>query len=395
MRIPVRSYLSAGVSALTVGAIIAAPVTSLRTRPDTPHPVVRSQQIRLAVSASPFIPRHVAPPAMSVHALAEATRSLESAKSGVATPSGPAKHAPFPVALIASGRSAAVAMKPSQASAPRPGVDNTRPASARSTAIATVDLPGIADVIAHAAQLAIDVAFAEPAMIVGATAFNIDDLLIDVASLNPETINSAFENFIDSETAVLKITLDDVDGDLQSLRESVAAALGVGSDLGDDAAAPAVQKAATGSPADTSASTSDGLPMRKHQSEFGHRGRWKAGTVAGQPSPDVPTKSADDGNTAGQDNDTATTAPKDTQPGDSPHLTTPATNPPGVNNATVPQPIRPTATKSGSASSTKISGTKSGSDHMRTRSGHTGGRPNTAKTGNPGSGTNHRHKHSN
>jgi hypothetical protein len=376
--IPVRSYLMAGMSALAVGTIIATPMTSLRNGPDTPHPAVRSQQIQLAASVSPFTTRHVASPAMSLHALAEVTRKFESAKPAAAPPSGPAKHAPSPVARVASGPSAAVAMTPS-------------PASTRSTAVATVDLPGIADVIARAAQLAIDITVAEPAMIVGATAFNIDDLLIDVASLDPETINSAFENFIDSETAVVKITLDDVDGDLQSLRESVAAALGVGSDLGDGAAVPAVKKAATDSPANTPASSSVVPSKPKHQSDPGHRGRWKAGTVLGKPSPqDVSTKSADDGNTAGQD-DTAATARTDTQPGGSTHLTTPARKAPGTNNTIAPQAVRPTATKPGSTSSTKTSGGKSDPDHARTRSGHAGGRANAAKSAKPGPGTNHRH----
>jgi hypothetical protein len=228
-------------------------------------------------------------------------------------------------------------------------------------------------------------------MIVGATAFNIDDLLIDVASLDPETINSAFENFIDSETALGKITLDDVDGDLQSLRESVAAALGVGSDLGDDAAVPAVKKAATDSPANTPASSSVVPSKPTHQSDPGHRGRWKAGTVLGKPSPqDVSTKSADDGNTAGQD-DTAATARPDTQPGGSTHLTTPARKAPGTNNTIAPQAVRPTNTKPGSASSTKTSGGESDPDHARTRSGHAGGRANAANSAKPGSGTNHRH----
>ncbi|MGY4653441.1 hypothetical protein [Mycobacterium sp. URHB0021] len=385
MHIPVRSCLIAGMLALPVGTIMATPMASLRTRPDTAHSPVHIQQIQLAVSAPPVTTRHVAHTAMPVHALAEVTRKFESAKSAAATPSGPAKHAPSPVARIAAGRSATAAMTPSQAS--RPDSDNARP-SARSTAVATVELPGIADVVAHAAQLAIDIMIAEPAMIVGATAFNIDELLIDAASLNPDTIDTALENFIDSETAVVKITLDDVDGDLQSLRESVGALLGVGSDLRENAVA-AVKKAASDTPASTSTSNSVGLPRSKHRSDPGHRGRWKPRSVAGEPAPVVPTKSADDGNTAGQDDDTAATAPTGTQRGSSSHPNTPATKASGTNNATVAQVNRPTVTKPGSTSSTKTTFRKSHPDHVGTRAG----RANPPKSGSPGTGTENRHKH--
>src|SRR4051812_47059782 len=80
MHIPVRSCLIAGMLALPVGTIMATPMTSLRTRPDTAHSPVHIQQIQLAVSAPPVTTRHVAHTAMPVHALAEVTRKFESAK---------------------------------------------------------------------------------------------------------------------------------------------------------------------------------------------------------------------------------------------------------------------------------------------------------------------------
>jgi len=211
---------------------------------------------------------------------------------------------------------------------------------------------------------------------------------IDAASLNPDTIDTALENFIDSETAVLKITLDDVDGDLQSLRESVGALLGVGSDLSENGVA-AVKKAATDTPANTSTSNSVGLPRSTHQSDPGHRGRWKPHSVAGELAPVVPPKSADDGNTAGQDDDTAATASTGTQRSSSSHPNPPATTASGTNNAAVAQSNRPTVTKPGSTSSTNTSGRKLHPDHMGTRAG----RANAPKSGSPGTGTENRHKH--
>jgi hypothetical protein len=309
MREPVRAYLMAGLSTVAVGAIIAAPMSPLSPHIASPQPQVRTNDVQLAALSTPLTPGKFADQSAAVHVLAEVSRGLESIKAANAA-SGRAHP------LLASATPARAQVQTGVVTAqdplptPTPATDNHRSSTApRRAAVNAIDPPAITNVLAQATQLALDVSIGEPARLVEGTVFSLDAFIIDVGTLDPDTISSAFQDFIDSESEVINSVHADLSFDVNGLQDAVGHLFGV-DDRATVPSAKTTTPSTTAGAAESGTAESDGAAgaaptkPRGHVVDTGSKGH----IVAGKGAQDESTSSAQDPNTAGTKGGTATTA---------------------------------------------------------------------------------------
>src|SRR5690349_21130275 len=128
MHVSTRSYLTAGLSVVAAGAIIATPVSRPAPQQEPSNPLVRNQQVQLAAMASPITIRNPADASQAVHVVAQVARAFQNAKAAnVASPAGATSAAPS----VARPKVAAAAATPSQGGGAQTGAVTTQdPATA-------------------------------------------------------------------------------------------------------------------------------------------------------------------------------------------------------------------------------------------------------------------------
>lgn len=303
MRESVRAYLTAGFSTVAVGAIIAAPMNQMSLRVTSTQPQVRINDVQLAAATTPLTPRRIADQPAAVHVLAEVSRGLESTKAANSA-SDPVMSSAAPArAQLKTG--AVRAQDPVTTPAPATG-DHQSSTAPRRAAVNAIDPPGIANVLAQAAQLALDAVIAEPAFFVGQTVFSVDTFLVDVATLDPDTVSAAFQNFVDDESDSIKDDFNDLTADAQGLQDAIGHLFGVGDNVTamklTKTTTPAAKAGAVKSGAAESAATHDAAPKKQR----GH-------VVAGKGAQHEATGSAQDASPAGvKDGAIKTGKPADT-----------------------------------------------------------------------------------
>jgi|SoiMethySBSTD1v2_1073268.scaffolds.fasta_scaffold607358_1 hypothetical protein len=291
MQISSRSCLTAGLSFVAAGAVIATPMSAPAPQQEPSHPLVRNQQVQLAALAAPLTAHSPANIPRAVHVLAQVSRALQSAKTANATSATPASPS---VARMKVAQPAAATAIPSQANAAQTGVVTTpdpetadapgatagQSLTPRSAAVNAFDPAGVANVLASAAQLAIDSFIAVPAGVIEATAFNVDTFLLDAATLNP----NAFTDFLTQESDTIQqlgqVAAGIIGDDVQQLQDSIG-------DLSGVTAAKMVTK-----PGATATSPVSGAVDKTTAKEQQGLDAGSRGVVTGKHSQDVSAKPA-------------------------------------------------------------------------------------------------------
>jgi hypothetical protein len=368
-----RAYLTAGFSTVALGAIIAAPMNPLSPRAASPQPQVRTNGVQLAAATTPLTPDRFADRPGAVHVLAEISRGLESIKAANSS-SGRANALLSSAAPARAELRMGVVTAVDPATAPAPATDNRRSSTApRNAAVNAIDAPGIANVLAHTAELALDAVIAEPALLVGDTVFNVDRFLIDVATLDPDTVSQAIPNFIARESDSIHVAVDGLRFDARALQDAIGHLFGVDDDVtaaklakttAPSAKAGAAESGAAESGTAESGATQDAAPKKQR------------GHVAGKGAQHKATGSAQDASPAGvNDRAVKTGKPADTTSdavSDSKHTTAEPTATSSKKNTS--------DTKPGGASEPKR--TKE-ADNPTKKTAHTGGQStgNASKSG--------------
>ena len=193
---------------------------------------MRDQQVQLAALTAPITSITSANNPQAVHVLAEVSRAFQSAKIANATSAVGATAASPSVARTKAAQPAAAAAIPSQAKAAQTGAVTTQdPETAdtpdatggqsltpRSAAVNALDPSGVANVLASAAQLALDIYVRCPPhhRIHGV---QLRDFLGDVAALNPYAISHfGLLNEGDSFQRFGDVAADIISGDVNQLQ---------------------------------------------------------------------------------------------------------------------------------------------------------------------------------
>ena len=241
MQVSTRSYLTAGLSFLAAGALIATPMSPPAPKQEPSRPVVRDQQVKLAALTAPITVHNVANNPAAVHVLAEVSRAFQSAKIANATSAVGATAASPSVARTKAAQPAAAAAIPSQAKVAQTGAVTTQdPETAdtpdatggqsltpRSAAVNALDTAGVANILASAAQLALDSYVTVPARVIEFTAYNVSTFLGDVAALNPHAISHFLLNEGDSFQRFGDVAADIISGDVNQLQNAINGVFGV------------------------------------------------------------------------------------------------------------------------------------------------------------------------
>ena len=238
--------------------------------------------------------------------------------------------------------------------------------------------------LAQTAQLALDAVIAEPAFLVGDTVFNVDTFLVDVATLDPDTVSAAFQNFIDNESDSIHGRCRRSPDDVQGLQDAIGHLFGV------DDNATALKLAKTTTPAakagaaesgaaetgTTESGTTDDATPKKQRGHVVGAGS-KVHVVAGKGAQHESTGPAQDPNTTGvKDSAVKTGKPSDTKSDALSDAKNPTAKP------TTPSSKANTSdTKTGGASEPKNPANKA--DHTSKKADHTGGQStgNASKSG--------------
>jgi hypothetical protein len=297
-----RSYLTAGLSAVAAGAIIATPVSTPAPQQEPSNPLLRNQQVQLAALATPITVQNPADKPKAVHVLAEVSRAFQAAKAAnVASAVGATSASPSvartkvdqPAAAIPSQASAAqtgAVTTQDPATADTPGSDGGQSSTVRGPVVNAFDPSGVGEVLADTAQLAIDTFIEVPAFFAGDVAFDVDDLLHDVVAGDPD----AFSNFFQTVSDDFQFQVGRITDDFQSLQDSIGNLFGV--DDGDDddtaAAVTAAKTATKPGTADTDPASGavDKTTAKQHQGKG--VGTGSKGDVTGTQSQDVSAKPA-------------------------------------------------------------------------------------------------------
>ena len=244
MQVSTRSYLTAGLSFVAAGAIIATPMSPPAPQREPSHPLVRDQQVQLAALAAPTAVHNPATTPQAVHVLAGVSRAFQSAKTANATSAVGATAASPSFARTKVAKPAAAAAIPSQAKATQagavttqdpetadtPGATDGQSLSPRSAAVNAFDPPGVANVLASAVQLGFDAFIGVPAGLTEQTVFNFESLIFEVATLNPNNIRDAFSDFFEDERDTLQNFGGIISDDVQQLQDSIGHLFGVDDD---------------------------------------------------------------------------------------------------------------------------------------------------------------------
>jgi hypothetical protein len=316
MHVSTRSYLTAGLSVVAAGAIIATPVSRPAPQQEPSNPLVRNQQVQLAAMASPITIHSPANSPQAVHAVAEVARAFQNAKAAnVASTAGATSASPTvarpkvaqpPAATPSQASSAQTGAVTTQdpATADTPGSDGGQSSTVSGPVSNAIDPSGVGTVLADTAQLAIDTVIGVPAQVIADTAFDVDTFALDLAAGNPDAFSNFFMNVSNDFQGDVGIISDD----FQALQDSIGNLFGV--DTGDDsattvAAAKTAANTATkagASDTDPASGAVDGTTAKKHQRRGLDTG--SKGDVTGKGSQDVSAKPAK-AKTPGQKGDTA------------------------------------------------------------------------------------------
>lgn len=316
MHVSTRSYLTAGLSVVAAGAIIATPVSRPAPQQEPSNPLVRNQQVQLAAMASPITIHSPANSPQAVHAVAEVARAFQSAKAAnVASTAGATSASPSvarpkvaqPTAATPSQASAAqtgAVTTQDPATADTPGSDGGQSSTVSGPVSNAIDPSGVGTVLADTAQLAIDTFIGVPANFTADVAFDVDQLAIDLAAGDPD----AFSNFFSTVSDDFQTNVGFITDDIQSLQDSIGGLFGV--DTGDDSAttvaaaktaANTVTKAGA-TDTDPASGAVDGTTAKQHPRRGLDTG--SKGDVTGKGSQDLSAKPAK-AKTPGQKGDTA------------------------------------------------------------------------------------------
>jgi hypothetical protein len=244
MQVSTRSYLTAGMSFVAAGAIIATPMSPLAPKQEPSHRLVGDQQVHLAALTAPISIHNPARNPQAVHVLADVSRAFQVVKAANATsaiggtsasPSGARTTVPqlgaaaaIPALAKAAQIGAVTAQDPETADTP--GAAGGQSLVPRSAAVNAFDPSGVENVLASAGQLLVDVNIELPRRILEASAVNFDDFLHDAAR-NPFDAVGALSRFLAAEGDTISTVGDAfssvVGDDAQHLYNAIGAVFGV------------------------------------------------------------------------------------------------------------------------------------------------------------------------
>jgi hypothetical protein len=244
MQVSTRSYLTAGMSFVAAGAIIATPMSPLAPKQEPSHRLVGDQQVHLAALTTPINIHNSARNPQAVHVLADVSRAFQVVKGANATSAIGGTSASPSVGRATVPQLGAAAAVPALAKTAQTGAVTTQdpetadtPSAAggqslapRSAAVNAFDPSGIENVLTSAGQLLVDVNIELPRQILEASAVNFDDFLHDAAR-NPFDEVGALSRFLAAEGDTIKTVGDAfssvVGDDAAHLYGAIAAVFGV------------------------------------------------------------------------------------------------------------------------------------------------------------------------
>jgi hypothetical protein len=245
MQVSTRSYLTAGMSFVAAGAIIATPMSPLAPKQEPSHRLVGDQQVHLAALTAPIGIHNPAANPQAVHILADVSRAFHVVKAANATsaigrtsaspsvgratiPQLGAAAATVP-ALAKTAQTGAVT-KQDPETANTPGAAGGQSLVPRSAAVNAFDPSAVENVLTSAGQLLVDVNIELPRQILAATAVNFDDLLHDAAG-HPFDLVGALSRFLTTESESINKVGDVfssiVSDDTNELQNAIGAVFGV------------------------------------------------------------------------------------------------------------------------------------------------------------------------
>ncbi len=222
MQESVRAYLTAGLSTVAAGAIIATPMSPLSPQADSPRPQVGINDVRLDALSTPLTSSGPADRPDAVHLLAEVSRGLTSMKAANAASTGRANPLLSPAKTARADMKTGVVTGPGPATADAPDSDNREAGGApESDAVNAIDAPTIGGILATATQLALDTAITAPATFAQGTVANLNQVILAAGTLDPNAVSQAFKGFVFGETLTLGVAATTISADLTSLQEAI------------------------------------------------------------------------------------------------------------------------------------------------------------------------------
>jgi hypothetical protein len=244
MQVSARSYLTAGMSFVAAGAIIATPMSPLAPKQEPSHRLVGDQQVHLAALTAPISVHNPARNPQAVHVLADVSRAFHVVKAANATsaiggtsasPSGarttvPQLGAAAAIPAMAKATQTGAVTKQDPQTADTPSAAGGQSLVPRRAAINAFDPSAVENVLASAGQLLVDVNIELPRRILEASAVNFDDFLHD-ATRNPFDTVSALTRFFAAEGPTIMAVGDAFDSvvrdDTAHLYDAIGAVFGV------------------------------------------------------------------------------------------------------------------------------------------------------------------------
>ena len=309
----VRTYLTAGLSTVAAGAIVAAPVSSLLSpQAASPQPQVRNSDMRLEAVFTPLTSSGPVHRPEAVHLLAEVSRGLASVKAANTTSTGRANP------LLSSARSD---VKADEVTAHNPAAVNVPDSDDRQTvthpdsaAVNAVDAPAIGGVLATVTQLALDMAIAFPATFVQGTVANLNQVILAAGTLDPNAVSQALQGFVTGERITLGVVAIGIQADLNSISDALEK-LDTSDDGGGVATASKVAETTGLATGVDATSAVDQVTSKKHPGHMIDAGP-KRDVVAGKAFQDRSSGPKQRQNTAGANDGAVTTAnPSDNKAG--------------------------------------------------------------------------------
>ena len=244
MQVSARSYLTAGMSFVAAGAIIATPMSPLAPKQEPSHRLVGDQQVHLAALTAPISVHNPAGNPQAVHVLADVSRAFQVVKAANATsaiggtsasPSVgrttvPQLGAAAAIPALAKTAQTGAVTKQDPETADTPGAAGGQSLVPRSAAVNAFDPSAVENVLTSAGQLLVDVNIELPRRILEASAVNFDDFLHDAAR-NPFDAVGALTRFLAAEGDTI-MTVGDAFGsvvgdDAEHLYDAIGAVFGV------------------------------------------------------------------------------------------------------------------------------------------------------------------------
>lgn len=422
MQESVRAYLTAGLSTVAAGAIIATPISPLSPQADSPLPQVRINDLRLDALSTPLAAGGLADRPEAVHLLADVSRGLTTLKAANAASSGRANP------LSSSATTARANMKTGVVTAPNPATADTPDSDSReavgaphSNAVNTIDAPTIGGILATAVQLALDSTITAQATFIQGTMANLNQVILAVGTLDPNAVKGALQGFVTGEVLTIGVAATTVSADLTSLQEAIDRLGDTGDGGGDVATAFKVAKtikaaAAPGTDGTGTADEATSNGQRRHVldagsstvgdgSQGGSGGSahnqdavgGRDGAVTTDDSSDNKVSGSSDTKSTGVQTDDSSDTDSGTASGSKQNTATATssskTNPSDTKSGTVSGSRQNTATATASSksdASNNKAGATSGPRHAL-KKGDRSGAQSAGKTGNSGGGKHRKH----